>query len=158
MDSRGSRTGIAFAATLVAALVSAAIVGCGGQDKNQDQNTMSVGAPVTVEAPVSLASLVESPATFAGETVRLEGTVKAVCQGAGCWVEVQDAQGSSFIARSLDESVLLPKDCVGRKIVVQGVVTALPQEVHEEPEPAEAAGHVCPKPEYVVATQGAMLL
>jgi len=151
MDSRGSRTGIVLVAALAAALLSAQLVGCGGPDKAK----VAVGAPVTVEKPVSLASLVESPESFAGETVRLEGTVKAVCQGMGCWVEVQDAKGTSFIARSLDESVLLPKDCVGRKIVVQGVVTALPQEVKEEP--AEAVGHVCPKPEYVVATQGAML-
>ena len=152
MDSRGSRTGIVLVVALVAALSSALLVGCG----KQEEPKLAVGAAVTVEQPVSLASLVESPESFAGETVRLEGTVKAVCQGAGCWVEVQDAQGSSFIARSLDESILLPKDCAGRKIVVQGVVTALPQEVKEEP--AEAAGHVCPKPEYVVATQGAMLL
>jgi hypothetical protein len=151
MNSRGSRTGIVMLAALAACCLSAPFVGCGGPE----QAKVAVGAPVTVDRPVSLVSLAASPESFAGETVRLEGTVKAVCQGMGCWVEVQDAKGASFIARSLDESVLLPKDCVGRKIVVQGVVTALPQEAHEEP--AEAAGHVCPKPEYVVATQGAML-
>ncbi|MBI5836974.1 MAG: DUF4920 domain-containing protein [Candidatus Eisenbacteria bacterium] len=115
---------------------------------------LAVGAKITVKAPVSISRLAANPAKFSGKTVRLEGTVKAVCQGRGCWVEVESG-GKSFMARSLDETVLLPKDCAGRKIVVQGVVKQLPQEAMEEPAPKD---HVCPKPKYVVATQGAILL
>jgi hypothetical protein len=39
----------------------------------------------------------------------------------------------------------------GRKVVVQGVVKALPRTIKEEP---KEEGHACPKPEWVVATQG----
>ena len=115
---------------------------------------LAVGARITVKKPVNIARLAANPAGFSGKTVRLEGTVKDVCQGMGCWVEVE-AGGQSFLAKSLDESVLLPKDCKGRKIVVQGVVKKLPAELAEEPAPAD---HACPKPKYVVATQGARLL
>jgi len=108
------------------------------------------GAPVTAKKAVAIAKLARDPARFAGRKVRLEGTVKEVCQGKGCWVEVE-AGGASFMARSLDESVLLPKDCKGRAIVVQGVVKALPRAIKEEP---KEEGHACPKPEWVVATQG----
>ena len=140
-------------AVLASVLVIAA--GCGSSQKSaQLPSPVRVGAAVTVETPVSIAALAKDPANFAGQTVRLEGTVKAVCQGMGCWVEVQQADGTSFLARSLDESVLLPKDCAGRKIVVQGVVTALPAKAAEEPLPE---GHVCPRPSYLVATQGAEL-
>jgi hypothetical protein len=114
---------------------------------------LQVGEKITVTKAVSIARLAANPARYAGRTVRLEGTVKAVCQGRGCWVEVQSGK-ASFMARSLDETVLLPKDCKGRKIVVQGVVKALPREAAEEPAPKD---HVCPKPSYVVATQGAEL-
>ena len=79
--------------------------------------------------------------------------MKEVCQGMGCWVEVE-ANGASFLARSLDESVLLPKDCKGRKVVVQGVVKALPKVAKDEP---VEVGHACPKPEWIVATEGAVL-
>jgi hypothetical protein len=75
-------------------------------------------------------------------------------------VEVASARGGSFLAKSLDESVLLPKDCAGRKIVVQGVVTALPAPgagAHQHTE-KEAEGHTCPAPSYVVATRGVELL
>jgi hypothetical protein len=121
-----------------------------GETKAGDAGTQKFGAPVTAKKAVDVARLAKDPARFAGRKVRLEGTVKEVCQGKGCWVEVE-AGGASFMARSLDESVLLPKDCKGRAIVVQGVVKALPRAIKEEP---KEEGHACPKPEWVVATQG----
>jgi hypothetical protein len=106
---------------------------------------------------VSIAALAAAPETYTGQTVRLEGTVKAVCQGMGCWVEVEDAKGATFIARSLDHSILLPADCTGKHVVVQGVVTAMEPGEHDEPADTETSPHACPKPEYVVATQGAVV-
>jgi hypothetical protein len=112
------------------------------------------GAEVKLRKPVNIAQLAANPAKFKGKAVRLEGTVKDVCQGSGCWVEVQDATGASFIARSLDETVLLPRDCKGQHVVVQGIVVTLPREAAEEPEPKD---HACPKPNFVVSTRGAEL-
>ena len=124
---------------------------------------LTVGAGITARKSVKIADLSKRPDRYVGQTVRIEGTVKAVCQGRGCWVEVQDAKGASFMAKSLDHSVLLPKDCAGRKIVVQGVVTKQAAEGHEHTQ-AEGgemegmpAGHTCPAPDYVVATTGAQL-
>jgi hypothetical protein len=113
------------------------------------------GAPIKVKKATELAQLAKDPARFAGRRIRIEGKVKDVCQGRGCWVEVE-AGGASFLARSLDETVLLPKDCKGRLIVVQGLVRVLPRAAKEE---AQAAGdsHACPKPEWVLATQGVEL-
>ena len=70
------------------------------------------------------------------------------------------ASGATFLAKSLDESVLLPKDCAGRKIRVQGVVTMMPAkdaEAHQHADHA-AAGHECPAPTYLISTQGAELV
>jgi hypothetical protein len=121
--------------------------------------TVAVGSPITVKKPVNLAQLAKSPKRFVGKTVRLEGTVKEVCQGRGCWVEVVDAKGASFLAKSLDESILLPMDCAGRAIVVQGVVTKLMAQGHdhEHGDGKVAEGHACPAPKYLVSTQGAVL-
>jgi hypothetical protein len=112
------------------------------------------GAPVTVKKSVPVAKLAAAPARYEGKTVRLEGTVAEVCQGRGCWVRVKDDKGQVFLAKSLDESVLLPKDCAGQRVVVQGVVTALKAKPHEH---EEGEAHECPTPEYVVATQGVEL-
>lgn len=115
------------------------------------------GAAITVKKPVEIARLVENPKKFKGKTVRLEGTVKAVCQGMGCWVEVADASGASFLARSLDESVLLPKDCAGWKVVVQGPVKALPAKAAAEAQKGVEKGHACPAPQYLVSMLGVEL-
>ncbi len=112
------------------------------------------GGAVHARTPVDINLLVTTPEKLKGKTVLLDGVVKDVCQGAGCWVEVQDANGASFIARSLDESILLPKDCKGQHIRLEGVVMALPQKVKDE-KPEE--GHACPKPNYVVSTKGVQL-
>jgi hypothetical protein len=138
---------LAGCALLVAGVVVA------GEEKAADRGVEKFGAPVTARKAVDLAKLAKDPARFAGRKVRLEGTVKEVCQGRGCWVEVE-AGGASFMARSLDETVLLPKDCKGRRVVVQGVVKALPRAIKQEP---KEEGHACPKPEWVVATQGVEL-
>ena len=112
------------------------------------------GAPITVRKPVGIQRLAKHPEQFEGKVLRLEGTVKNVCQGRGCWVDVEDANGVTFMAKSLDESVLLPKDCAGRKVIVQGIVTALAH-THDE---ATEAGHACPAPRFVLATQGVELI
>jgi hypothetical protein len=112
------------------------------------------GAPLKVKKAVDVAVLAAAPAKFKGRTIRLEGTVKEVCQGRGCWVEVSDEKGASFMARSLDESVLLPKDCKGARVVVEGKVVAMPAKLAEEP---ESKDHACPKPTYVVSTRGVEL-
>jgi hypothetical protein len=120
---------------------------------------VSIGAAVTVKKPVDVARLAKHPKRYLGKTVRLEGTVKEVCQGAGCWVRVANPGGVTFLAKSLDESVLLPNDCAGRKIVVQGVVTeqaAANAEAHKGHD-CEAEGHACPSPTFLVSTQGIQL-
>lgn len=134
------------AALLAFALASAAFAG--GEPSR-------FGAAVTEKKAVPVAKLAKDPHKFAGRTVRIEGTVAEVCQGRGCWVRVKDDKGRTFLAKSLDESVLLPKDCAGQLVVVQGVVTALKPAAHEHEEGAE--GHACPTPDYVVATQGVEL-
>jgi hypothetical protein len=147
------RTSFILAALIAGALALPAFAG-----DTTTADHQRFGAPVVEKKSASIAKLARKPASFAGRTLRIEGVVKDVCQGQGCWVEVQDAKGASFIAKSIDESVLLPKDCKGRRIVVQGVVTALPAKGHDHDHGAEVAAHECPTPSYVLSTQGAELV
>jgi len=116
---------------------------------------VAVGTEITVKKPLKISKLAKDPEKFVGKVIRIEGTAKAVCQGAGCWVEVSDAKGVTFLAKSLDESVLLPKDSAGRSIVVQGVVTRMAAKPHDHEH--EGEDHVCPVPTYLISTQGALL-
>ncbi len=128
-----------------------------GEAKPASSDVQKFGARIKVKKVVDLAELASNPGQFAGKKIRIEGTVKEVCQGKGCWVEVE-AGGASFLARSLDEKVLLPKDCSGYAIVVQGVVKAMPAAAKSEAATAaKAEGHACPAPEWLLATQGVEL-
>ena len=139
---------------LIATLVALVFVSAAAFATDAPGGPKRFGAAVTVKKPVVIARLAADPSKYTGRTIRLEGTVKDVCQGKGCWVEVVDAKGATFMARSLDESVLLPKDCKGWHVVVEGKVTTLPAKAREEAEPKD---HACPKPEYVVSTSGVEL-
>ena len=138
----------------LAALAVAVLIPAAPLAADAPATAQRFGAAVKVRTPVNVAQLASAPARFKGRTIRLEGTVKDVCQGKGCWVEVADDKGASFMARSLDESVLLPRDCKGWHVVVEGKVTTLPAKVRNEAEPTD---HACPKPEYVVSTRGVEL-
>lgn len=120
-------------------------------------STGTYGAPVTETKAVPIAKLAKKPRAYAGRTLRIEGTVKDVCQGMGCWLEVQDAKGATFLAKSLDESVLVPKDCKGQRVVVQGVLTARTAKGHDHTHEASETPHECPAPSYVLDTRGVQL-
>jgi hypothetical protein len=115
--------------------------------------SQSYGATITETRATPLAKLLRRPSAFEGRTLRIEGTVKDVCQGRGCWIELSDAKGRTFLAKSLDETVLVPKDITGRRVVVQGVLTSRPAKGHVH-EDGEEAGHSCPAPTWVIDTRG----
>ncbi len=79
------------------------------------------GAPITSGDPTTLASLVAAPTKFAGQTVKTEGVVKAVCKSAGCWMEIGDESGRAHI-KMAGHSFYVPKNCDGHRAVVQGKV------------------------------------
>ena len=106
----------------LAAVVVAALASCSSTEKA----TWEGGAKFEKGTPVAIAELNKNAATMSGKQVQIEGTVSKVCQGSGCWVEVSDGT-VSVIAKSLDEKVLFPKDCVGKKVLVQGIYRAAPE-------------------------------
>lgn len=143
----------------IALLLCVASVAFAGEPATTSE-AVRVGAAITTKKATGIDKIAKDPKKFVGQTVRIDGTVKKVCQGAGCWVEVASSKGATFLAKSLDESVLLPKDCAGRQIMVQGVVTMMPAkeaEAHQHTEPV-GADHECPAPTYLISTQGAELV
>ena len=110
-----------IAAPLLVAL--SLIVGSGvASQPSTAGDPFRAGSPITVKKPVRIQKLAKQPAKFEGKLLRLEGTVKNVCQGRGCWVDVEDANGVTFMAKSLDESVLLPNVVVGRGVKLRRVI------------------------------------
>ncbi len=148
-----------FAMLALAAFILAA---CGGSDeeaKATAEATWTGGAKLSLAEATPLAELTATPADYVDMDLRLEGEVVAVCQGTGCWVELADEAGNKFYARSMDESILFPTDCTGKKAVVQGKILALMPAGHEDhDEHAEGSDHYCPEPTYLLSLEAAELL
>lgn len=101
-------------------------------------------APETFGTGVSLADttpldrIIARPADFEGKTVRVEGTVSAVCTHMGCWMAlVPDAakDGSNLMIKVDDGVIVFPVSAKGKRASAQGVV----QRVSGDPEGQSAA-------------------
>jgi hypothetical protein len=65
------------AALLLACLTSASLAAAADT---------TLGSGVTLETATPIADVIAKPASFAGQTVRVEGVVTAVCEHMGCWM------------------------------------------------------------------------
>lgn len=86
------------------------------------------GEPMsTAELPtVAVGELLNNPQQFAGQTLRVTGTITKVCQHAGCWMELGAPAGTTplfvkFVCPI--EGRLIPKDAVGKDAIVEGTLT-----------------------------------
>jgi hypothetical protein len=81
----------------------------------------SFGDPITKGEPTTLAEVVASPAKYANQEIRTEGVVKAVCQKAGCWMEIGDETSQAHI-KMAGHRFVVPRSSSGRRAIVQGTV------------------------------------
>lgn len=79
------------------------------------------GTPITETSVTPLPTIFRESQTFVGRTVRTEGMVTAVCQKAGCWMQIADETGTAHI-RMAGHSFFVPKDASGHRAVVQAKV------------------------------------
>ncbi|MBW2460924.1 MAG: DUF4920 domain-containing protein [Deltaproteobacteria bacterium] len=93
---------------------------------------------------VDLAALIASPNDYAGQVVKTEGTISAVCQRMGCWMEMTTAEGGPAVRVPMaGHSFFLPRDVSGARATVEGSfeVAELPAatQEHLREEGAQAA-------------------
>ncbi len=80
----------------------------------------TLGAPITA-ADVSLTEVAKRPKDFENKTIATSGVVTAVCQHAGCWMEIKDEAGEAHV-RMHGHSFFVPKSASGHHARVQATV------------------------------------
>ena len=76
---------------------------------------LRLGAPIEAAAEkVALSDVAKSPTTYVGKTFATTGTVTAVCQHMGCWMEIKDDAGEAHI-KMAGHAFFVPKTASGRK-------------------------------------------
>ena len=74
------------------------------------------------------------------DPVKVEGTVEAVCQMKGCWMNMKLANGEDMRIRFKDYGFFVPKDASGKTAVIEGAAYYTTTSVEDLRHYAEDAG------------------
>ena len=119
-----------FASGAVVALCLAAVVSAAAAEQKY-------GAGVTLKSATPVATLLSSPKDYVGKSVRVDGVITAVCEMAGCWMEVRDESADPKVAKAIrikveDGVIVFPVEAKGKKASIEGVFEPVSQEMAKE--------------------------
>ncbi len=95
------------------------------------------GKGVTLNAATPIAALLAAPKDYLGKTVRVDGIVTAVCDKAGCWMDLRDEKAAANDAKTLrmkvkDGEISFPVSAKGRKASIEGVFEPVSEAMAKE--------------------------
>lgn len=92
------------------------------------------GSGVTLTTPTTIDTLLAQPAKYLGKTVRVDGVITAVCEMAGCWLELGDGKpGARTLRFKVDDGVIVfPASAKGKKASAEGVFERVSGEMAKE--------------------------
>ncbi len=82
----------------------------------------SFGADITDKGFVSLEMAQQMLEGVDSLPLKLTGVVEEVCQAKGCWMNVvsESGEGGTVFVKFKDYGFFVPKDCAGKKVVMEG--------------------------------------
>ncbi len=90
-------------------------------DENEGRTEQDFGAPFAIEEVTQAKAVFDNPEGFVGKTVRVEGSVRDVCQKMGCWMVISEGDKSMLITTK-DHKFFVAKDGAGSKCHIEGEV------------------------------------
>lgn len=113
-----------------------------GSASLSEPQTYGAGVSLTTSTPI--ASVLENPAAFEGKTVRVEGTVTAVCAHEGCWMALAPegrTDGPTLRLKVDDGVIVFPVTAKGKKAVAQGALERVGGNAESQEAASEHAKH-----------------
>lgn len=98
------------------------------------------GDKVSADGAISYKQLLKELQGKDSVAVKVVGTVEAVCQMKGCWMNITEANQPQMMVKFKDYGFFVPKDIAGRKVVMQGFAYREVTPVDELRHYAEDAG------------------
>ena len=80
---------------------------------------VALGAPIEGGEKASLAQVAAAPMKFANKSLVMEGTVAAVCEHRGCWMELKDERGEAHV-KMAGHAFFVPRTASGKRARVLG--------------------------------------
>jgi hypothetical protein len=99
-------------------------------------------------------------------TGKVRGKVLSVCQEKGCWMKVEQENGDPVMVKFKDYGFFMPKNIVGKEVVLDGEATVTETSVKQLKHYAEDAGKskeeikkiTQPKKEMIFVAKGVLVL
>lgn len=159
---------------ILALMVSVAFSACAQEQKKTKETAEAktkgetFGEAITAEGAVSYDDMLAQIQGKDSMEVKVVGTVEAVCQMKGCWMNVVSTQEGKpeMMVKFKDYGFFVPKDIAGRQVVMQGYAYREVTPVDELRHYAEDAGKskeeieaiTAPKEELKFMASGVLLL
>lgn len=87
-----------------------------------------LGKGVSLTEATPIKALYEAPDKFVGKTIRIDGTVTAVCQEMGCWMAIGDSATAEQVVRlkvDHEAGIVFPISAKGKSASAEGVFEKL---------------------------------
>ena len=125
--------------------------------------TYGTGATEQGAVPVSQIEAKMKEAKFTGKAT---GKVVSVCQEKGCWMKVENTGGETMMVKFKDYGFFMPKDIVGKEVVLDGDAAVKETSVKQLKHYAGDAGKskeeiskiTSPKKELIFTAKGVLVL
>jgi hypothetical protein len=99
---------------LVLVLISSLLVSAGQKE---------YGKKITLKEKTKISTILQSPEKFVGKRVLVNGTILAVCEKRGCWMEISsDKESQKIKIKVKDGEIVFPLTGIGKKALVEGEV------------------------------------
>jgi len=98
------------------------------------------GGKTSAEGAIDVKSLEEKMASTDKFTGKVQGTVVGVCEKKGCWMKLRQENGEGIMIRFKDYAFFMPKNIVGKEVVLDGVAEKTTTSVEMLQHYAEDAG------------------
>ncbi len=100
----------------------------------------SYGEKITADNAIEVGKLMSMLQSRDSLHTKIVGTVESVCQKKGCWLTMDAGGGESIMVRFYDYGFFVPKDCAGKKVVLEGSAFKTETSVEELRHYADDAG------------------
>lgn len=115
-------------------------IACGMTQAQDHEKATSYGEKISPDNAVEVKLIKQVLAESDSVHAKIVGTVSSVCKKKGCWMKMDIGDGESMMVRFYDYGFFLPKDCEGKKVILEGSVYYTVTSVEELQHYASDAG------------------
>jgi hypothetical protein len=136
---------------LIALTITAVLSACGSSEnkttgqadqeqKSVDPNYDSYGTVISPDSAIDATALAMEMGNAPEYEAKVKGKIIEVCQKKGCWMNIEIGNGELMRVSFKDYGFFVPKDIVGKEVIMQGVASFETVSVEDQRHFLEDAG------------------